>query len=32
MSKHFEDEPALKTYSTAGGIKTRYSGNDKNEK
>lgn len=32
MSKHFEDEPALKTYSTAGGIKTRYSGNDKTEK
>jgi hypothetical protein len=32
MSKHFKDEPALKTYSTAGGIKTRYSGNDKNEK
>ena len=32
MSKHFEDEPALKTYSPAGGIKTRYSGNDKTEK
>lgn len=24
MKKEFEDEPALKTYSTAGGIKTRY--------
>ena len=24
MKKHFEDEPVLKTYSTAGGIKTRY--------
>jgi len=24
MKKHFEDEPSLKTYSTAGGIKTRY--------
>jgi hypothetical protein len=32
MSKHFEDEPALKTYSTAGGIKSRYTSNDKNEK
>lgn len=24
MKKEFEDEPVLKTYSTAGGIKTRY--------
>ncbi len=24
MKKHFDDEPVLKTYSTAGGIKTRY--------
>ena len=24
MKKEFEDEPSLKTYSTAGGIKTRY--------
>jgi len=24
MKKHFEDEPSLRTYSTAGGIKTRY--------
>lgn len=24
MKKEFEDEPALKTYSTAGGVKTRY--------
>jgi hypothetical protein len=24
MKKHFEDEPVLKTYSTAGGTKTRY--------
>jgi len=24
MKKHFEDEPMLKTYSTAGGIKKRY--------
>jgi hypothetical protein len=32
MSKHFEDEPVLKTYSTAGGVKSRYTSNDKNEK
>jgi hypothetical protein len=24
MKKEFEDEPVLKTYSTAGGVKTRY--------
>jgi hypothetical protein len=24
MKNHFEDEPSLRTYSTAGGIKTRY--------
>jgi hypothetical protein len=24
MKNHFEDEPSLRTYSTAGGVKTRY--------